>query len=157
VIGCRRLETTLKEFFMKKTVAALTALSIGAFATVAFAEQGDRQGRMIERLKAADTNADGLISRSEAAALPRLAERFDQVDANRDGQVSFEELRASRGNHRHGGHFKRIDSDGDGKVSRAEALAAAEAAFARADANGDGFVTPEEMKAAHKGHRGSKS
>ena len=141
---------------MKKTVAALTALALGAFATVALAEPGERHGRMLERLKAADTNADGLISRAEAAALPRLAERFDAIDANKDGQVSHEELRAARGKHGHGGHFKRVDTDGDGKVSRAEAMFAAEAAFAKADANGDGFVTPEEMKAAHKSHRGAK-
>ena len=140
---------------MNKTVAALTALAIGALATtVALAEPGDRGGRMLERLKAADTNADGLISRSEAAALPRLAERFDAIDANRDGQVSFEELRAARGAHGHGGHFKRMDTNGDGKVSRAEALAAAEAVFARADANGDGFITQEEVAAARKSHRG---
>ena len=142
---------------MKKTVAAFTALALGAFATVALAEPGERHGRMLERLKAADTNADGLISRSEAAALPRLAERFDAIDANKDGQVSFEELRAARAQQRHGGHFKRMDTDNDGKVSRAEALSAAEAAFARADANGDGFVTPEEMRAAHKAHRGGRS
>jgi Ca2+-binding EF-hand superfamily protein len=141
---------------MKKTVAALTALALGAFATIAMADPGERHGRMLERLKAADANADGLISRSEAAALPRLAERFEAIDANKDGQVSYEELRASRG-HRHGRHFKRMDTDNDGKVSRAEALSAAEAAFARADANGDGFVTQEEMRAAHKGHRGGKS
>ena len=140
---------------MKKTVAALTALALGAFATVALAEPGERHGRMIERLKAADTNADGLISRSEAAALPRLAERFDEIDANKDGQVSFEELRAARG-HRHGGHFKRMDTDNDGKVSRAEALSAAEAAFNRADANGDGFVTQEEMRAAHMARHGGR-
>jgi Ca2+-binding EF-hand superfamily protein len=146
----------MKELSMKKTVAALTALALGAVATVALADPGERQGRMLERLKAADTNADGLISRAEAAALPRLAERFDAIDANKDGQVSFDELRAARAKHGHGGHFKRVDTDGDGKVSRAEALAAAEAAFARADANGDGFVTPEEMKAAHKSHRGGK-
>ena len=141
---------------MKTIVAALTALAVGAFASTAFAQQGDRQGRMLERLKAADTNADGLISRAEAAALPRLAEHFDAIDTNKDGQVSFEELRAARGQHRHVGHFKRIDADGDGKVSKAEALAAAEAAFNRADANGDGFVTPEEMKAAHGAKRGAK-
>jgi hypothetical protein len=142
---------------MKKTVAALTVLAIGAFASVAIADQGDhpRRGKMLERLKAADTNADGLLSRSEAAALPRLAERFDAIDANKDGLVSFEELRASRGKHgRHGGHFKRVDTDNDGKVSKAEALAAAEAMFARADANADGFVTREEMRAAHQAHRG---
>src|SRR5687767_8987585 len=141
---------------MKKTVAALTVLAIGAFASVAIADQGDhpRRGKMLERLKAADTNADGLLSRSEAAALPRLAERFDAIDANKDGLVSFEELRASRGKHgRPGGHFNRVDTDNDGKVSKAEALAAAEAMFARADANADGFVTREEMRASHKAHR----
>ena len=141
---------------MKKTVAALTALALGAVASLAIADQGDhpRRGKMIERLKAADTNADGLISRSEAVALPRIADRFDAIDANKDGQVSFEELRAARGKHgRHGGHFNRVDTDNDGKVSKAEALAAAEALFTRADANADGFVTREEMGAAHKGHR----
>ena len=76
--------------------------------------------------------------------------RFDQVDANKDGQVSFDELRAARRHGRHGGHFKRMDTDNDGKVSRAEAMAAAEAAFTGADADGDGFVTAEEMRAAHK-------
>ena len=142
---------------MKKTVAALTALALGAFATIAVAEPGERHGKMLERLKAADTNADGLISRSEAAALPRIAERFDQLDANKDGQVSFEELRAARGNHGHGAHFKRMDTDKDGKVSRAEALAAAEAAFARADANADGFITAEEIQAVRKAHRGQRN
>jgi len=142
---------------MKKTVAALTTVLALSATGVAIADQGDhpRKGAMLERLKAADTNADGLISRSEAAALPRLAEHFDAIDTNKDGQVSFEELRAARGKHRgHGGHFKRVDTDNDGKVSKAEAMAAAEAAFKRADANGDGFVTQEEMRAAHKSHRG---
>ena len=141
---------------MKKTVAALTALALGAAATVALADPGERQAKMLERLKAADTNADGLISRSEAAALPRLAARFDEIDTNKDGQISFEELRAAHAKHGPAGHFKRMDTDGDGKVSRAEAMAAAEAAFARADTNGDGFITPEEAQAARKSHRGGR-
>jgi hypothetical protein len=145
---------------MKTTVAALTILALGAAATAAVADPGDnpRRAAMLERLKAADTNADGLISRAEAAALPRLAERFDELDTNKDGQLSFEELRAGRGKHHgQGEHFKRVDSDNDGKVSKAEALAAAAAAFDRADTNKDGFVTPEEMKAAHKAHRGQRN
>lgn len=142
---------------MKTTVAILTTLALGATATLVLADQGDnpRRAAMVERLKAADTNADGLISRAEAAALPRLAERFDEIDANKDGQVSFEELRASRGKHRgHGEHFKRMDADNDGKVSKVEALAAAGAAFDRLDANKDGFVTQDEAKSARKAHRG---
>ena len=142
---------------MMKTVATLIAVALGAAATVTLADpgHGSRKGAMLERLKAADTNADGLLSRSEAAALPHLAERFDAIDANRDGQVSFEELRAAKGK-RHGGHgmglMKRADTDNDGKVSRNEALAAAAARFDAADANKDGFLTVEEARAARKAH-----
>ena len=145
-----------------KSVIALTAIALASAATVVVAapDGQQRRGAMVERLKAADTNADGLISKSEAAALPRIAERFDQIDANRDGQVSFEELRAFHASHR-GGHGKKmlkmVDTDKDGKVSKAEALAAAAARFDRADANKDGFLTVEEMKAARHGHGGHRN
>ena len=49
-----------------------------------------------ERWKAADKDGDGLISRDEAAAMPRMAEHFDRLDANTDGRVSREEMRQSR-------------------------------------------------------------
>ena len=142
-----------------KSVIALTAIALASAATVVVAapDGQHRRGAMLERIKAADTNGDGLISKSEAAALPRFAERFDQVDANRDGQVSFEELRAFHAAHR-GGHGKKflkmVDTDKDGKVSKAEALAAAAARFDRADADKDGVITEEERKAARHGHRG---
>ena len=101
-----------------------------------------------------------VISKAEAAALPRLAAHFDEIDANHDGQVSFEELRAfhaanraARGD-RAAKMLKSIDTDGDGRISKAEALAAAAARFDRADANKDGFLTVEEMKAARHAHGG---
>jgi hypothetical protein len=150
-------DLNIKGASMQKIVASLIVVALGAAATAAFAEPGDapRKGAMMERLRAADTNADGLISRAEAAALPRLAEHFDEIDANRDGQISFEELRAFHAR-RHGEHgkamMKHLDTDGDGKVSRAEALAAAAARFDAADTNKDGFLTPEEMRAARAAH-----
>lgn len=134
---------------MKKTVLAVTALALASAATLALAApEGRGHGPMFERLRAADSNADGLISRSEAASLPRLADRFDAIDANRDGQVSFEELRAYRQANRGAGFVRHLDANGDGKVSRDEALAAAAARFDRADADRDGFVTLDEMQRA---------
>lgn len=56
----------------------------------------EQKTAMQERLKAADTDNDGLIDRAEVEAnLPRLAKRFDALDANDDGKLSPEELRAA--------------------------------------------------------------
>jgi Ca2+-binding EF-hand superfamily protein len=144
-----------KEQEMKTTVAILTTLALAAAATLTFADSGSGRGGMVERLKAADTNADGMISRDEAKALPRIASHFDAIDTNKDGQITMEELRAFHASHRgeHGGAMKKMDTDNDGKVSKAEALAAAAARFDAADTNKDGFLTQDEMKAARKGHQ----
>lgn len=45
-------------------------------------------------------------------------------------------------------HFKLLDADGDGKVSRAEHAAGAKKMFAQCDANRDGIVTASEMEAS---------
>ena len=144
-----------------KIVAILTATGLAAasFLVLADAGAGKHGGHhMGERLKAADTNNDGLISKAEAAALPRIAQNFDAIDTNRDGQLSADEMRAFHQKMRAtkaAEHFKQIDKDGDGRISKAEAQAGAPrlaAHFEQIDANGDGFVTPEEMRAAHQRH-----
>jgi hypothetical protein len=138
---------------MKKVT--LVAIALAAISSTAVLAHEGKGGRMMERLRAADTNADGLISKAEAAALPRLAEHFDAIDANRDGQVSAEELRAARGQrHGKGQMFTRADADKDGKVSQQEFIARATERFQRLDANGDGFLTQDEARAGRRGHHG---
>lgn len=44
-------------------------------------------------------------------------------------------------------HFKMMDANGDGKISRAEHAAGAKQMFAQCDANRDGIVTAAEMDA----------
>lgn len=46
--------------------------------------------------------------------------------------------------------FDRLDTDGDGAISRAEFLAAKAGAFDRVDTDGDGIVTTAEMEAARE-------
>jgi Ca2+-binding EF-hand superfamily protein len=137
-----------------KTIITLTAASLAAASFLVLADPGKHAGRGHERLKAADTNGDSMISRQEAAALPRIAKNFDAIDANRDGQVTTEELHGFHKRHR-AEHWKRLDTDGDGRVSKAEAQASAPRLFERfsqLDGNGDGFLTPEELKAARRHH-----
>lgn len=62
---------------------------------------------------------------------------------------------AFAGDH-HDKHFKKLDADGDGKVTRAEHAAGAQKMFAQADSNGDGIVTALEMDAV-KASYGDKS
>lgn len=50
--------------------------------------------------------------------------------------------------HKKGGMMQKIDTDGDGKVSKSEFISAHEEKFSKIDANSDGFLEREEMKAA---------
>jgi len=98
-----------------------------------------------------DTNQDGVLQASEVQKLP--AELFSKLDADKSGGLSPAELQGLRGNHgKHEGKGARVDSDGDGAVSRAEAISKARERFAKLDANGDGAVAKDELKAKRGGH-----
>jgi Ca2+-binding EF-hand superfamily protein len=115
---------------------------------------------MQERLKAADTNADGKISRDEAKALPGIAANFEAIDKDKDGFVTLQELQASRQARHAGGQrgdgWKKWDANGDGQLSSAEVANAPrlQQNFKAIDTNGDGFLSPEEIQAAHQQMRG---
>lgn len=55
------------------------------------------QARLTERVRRADTDGNGALSRLEAErSMPRIARRFDILDANRDGHVTVDEILAAR-------------------------------------------------------------
>ncbi len=61
--------------------------------------RAEKRVRAEERWKSADRDGDGLISREEATAMPRMSSHFDRLDANTDGRVSREEMHQSRERH----------------------------------------------------------
>ncbi|HEX4781929.1 MAG TPA: EF-hand domain-containing protein [Usitatibacter sp.] len=139
--------------------ALLSALGLACAATLAAAAPPAGEGHdPMMRLKQADTNGDGMISRDEAKALPMIAKHFDEIDTNHDNQITADELRAFHAQMSGGRHakaaerFKKLDTDGDGRISRAEAQASPRLSkgFDAIDANKDGYITPDELKAARE-------
>ncbi|MGH8063532.1 MAG: EF-hand domain-containing protein [Pseudoxanthomonas sp.] len=126
-------------------LAVLTALSAGtAFAATAPASDSKNAPRA-----KLDTNGDGAIDRGEAAQHPRLAAKFDELDKNKDGKLAKEEMprRHGRGfgKNGHGRHemMTKLDTDKDGRISRAESAAGEgklASRFDKMDVNKDGYI-----------------
>src|SRR5690606_21236761 len=89
---------------------------------------GQPGGQFDALVKAADKNGDGKITKAEAGD----AAWFAKLDQNKDDVIDAEELEkarkamgANQGDGKAGGQFdailKRLDKDGDGKLTKAEA------------------------------------
>ncbi len=110
------------------------------------AANGDQRAskKSISLFDRADTNKDGVITQAELAALPRPDHRGTDKGMHR----------AMMGKGGPMGHMlSSADSNKDGKVSLAEAQAAALARFDRVDTNHDGKISPDEHKAARDSRR----
>lgn len=147
---------------MKKFLLAAT-LGATAVAGVAVAQQATTAAPA-QKMRA-DANSDGNLTRQEAMAAAEG--RFARMDANKDGTVTREERQAARAEmrsqrggkhamrrHRGGGFggrgmmIERLDTDKDGKLSRAEASAPMQRRFEMTDTNKDGFIDKAEADAA---------
>lgn len=117
---------------------------------------------MIQHLGAIDTNDDGMISDDEAAAQVELV--FAAMDGDDDGELTedeymsvrmgpgrgFNQARQKVMQERKKTRFAEMDHDKNGKVSKAEFMAAGKTRFEAADTDKDGRVTPWEFRAQHR-------
>lgn len=151
---------------MRKAFVFVISAGLGLTA-LSGAVLADKGPGMFER---SDANGDGFVTKEEFAT-GRIS-FFSKLDANGDGAIDQGELdkareawhqrKAAEGDSttqqqadskpHHGGFMKRMDTDGDGKITAVEFAAAGDRMFAKFDANGDGKLVKDEMP-RHRKHK----
>ncbi|HEY0628119.1 MAG TPA: EF-hand domain-containing protein [Sphingomicrobium sp.] len=124
----------------------------GCMAALGTAVNAQGTGRdPTELLARSDTNRDGRITRAEYA--DSRARMFERLDRNRDGTINQADAGGRRLARRSGGgeRLKQLaefmDTNNDGRVTRAEFVDGPSPMFDRADANGDNIVSGSELEA----------
>jgi hypothetical protein len=146
------METMMKTYALSALLAALLAGS--ALTTAALADRGDRGGPgavMMPPFEEVDTNGDGQLTREEIDAWRTT--RATAIDTNGDGSVSLEELtaaEAAQAAERAQRMMEARDANGDGMLTAAEMMlpAVPDRMFDRIDTDGDGAISKAEAEAA---------
>lgn len=104
----------------------------------------------LERLRAADTNRDGAITRQELLA--HRVKEWPRLDRNGDGFFSKDDLPGFAKDRWDSGRLvpmrQTYDTNGDGRISRAEFTSGPTPAYDLADSNRDNRVTEAEIRTA---------
>ncbi|HEX2885263.1 EF-hand domain-containing protein [Vineibacter terrae] len=132
----------------------------------------DRDAQRRAAFDRLDANKDGYVDRNESHAA--RAAVFDRLDADKDGRLTVDELMSTRRGRGQGAksqagvnaqtdtatpvtdvrraraerQLKRLDTDKDGTISRAEWLAVDDRRFDRCDADKDGKLAFGECRVA---------
>jgi Ca2+-binding EF-hand superfamily protein len=93
--------------------------------------------RLAARLKAADSNRDGAITRAELEEMLKKTPRA-KGPAGPAGRADLQLM------------FQRADADGDGKLSREELPSQMAERLMQADTDGDGKLSKEELTVARE-------
>ena len=92
--------TTLKGKIMRTTTRIICSIMFAAASLtvqLAHAQEGGRMEAMLEqRFKAANTTADGKLTKEQAeAGMPRIAKNFDKIDVDHKGYITLDQIKAA--------------------------------------------------------------
>jgi Ca2+-binding EF-hand superfamily protein len=155
------------EGLLCKNFAAIDANKDGQLSKDELKELGEALGARKARPKL-DTDGNGSLSQAEACNGPKgadgaMCKNFAALDTNKDGALSKEELRAGKMAFVAHQGVKRLDTDGNGAISQAEACNGPRGAqgkvclnFEAMDANKDGSLSRDEMRAYYAANHGKR-
>jgi hypothetical protein len=136
-----------------KPSLALALILVPTFAIAAPTARPSRDfggEEALERLRAADTNKDGAITRRELLA--HRVKEWPRLDRNGDGIFSKHDLPGFAKDRWDSGRLVTLrqtyDTNRDGRISRAEFTSGPTPAFDLADSNRDNRVTEAEIRTA---------
>jgi Ca2+-binding EF-hand superfamily protein len=150
------VEKEIMDAIRRYTRTLLTMLLCAGLALTSLAFAADAANDPVAaKIKAMDTNRDGMVSITEHAAYSQA--QFDAMDTNHDGQVTAAEMDAARMaklkiktaatlQPASVTIIKAMDNNNDGTVSSEEYAKTAEKDFNAMDTNHDGQLTADEMR-----------